>query len=48
MAVVVEFPQMFTRQAHHRTIPLDDASLARLLASERNGVFEFTIDDELA
>ena len=45
--VAVEFPQMFTTRAHHRTIPLDEASLARLLATERNGTFEFTIDDEL-
>jgi hypothetical protein len=46
-AVVVEFPQMFTTQAHHRTIRLNESSFARLLDSEHNGVFEFTIDDKL-
>lgn len=47
-SVVVEFPEMFSTQASHRTIPLNDASFARLMASERHGVFEFTIDDEQA
>jgi hypothetical protein len=46
-SVAVEFPQMFTSRAHHRTVPLDPAALERLLASETNGTFEFTIDDEL-
>ena len=46
--ISIEFPQMFNSRAHHRTIVLDDAEVARLLASERNGAFEFTIDDELA
>ena len=45
--IAVDFPQMFTRPAQRRTITLDEAALARLLASERNGAFEFTIDDEL-
>jgi hypothetical protein len=45
--IAVEFPQMFTQPAHHRTFVLDEARLAQLLASERNGTFEFTIDDEL-
>jgi hypothetical protein len=47
VCVAVEFPQMFTSRAHHRTFHLDDAALARLLASERNGTFEFAIDEEL-
>jgi hypothetical protein len=47
MSIAVEFPQMFSVPAHHRTIPLDRGALERLLASERNGTFEFTIDDEL-
>jgi len=47
VAVVVEFPQMFTSAAHHRTFPLDDDAIGRLLASESNGTFQFTIDDEL-
>jgi hypothetical protein len=46
--IAVEFPQMFSVPAHHRTIPLDRAGLERLLASESNGTFEFTIDEELA
>ena len=46
-AVVVEFPQMFSTRAHHRTFRLNETTLAQLLASERNGIFEFTIDDDL-
>lgn len=46
-SIALEFPQMFEQVAHHRTIALDDAALERLLASERTGTFEFTIDDEL-
>lgn len=48
VGIAIELPQMFQQVAHHRTIPLDAAGLDRLLASERNGTFEFTIDDELA
>ncbi len=48
VTIAVEFPQMFNSRAHHRTIPLDHAALTRLLATEYNGAFEFTIDDELA
>ena len=47
VSISIEFPQMFTTRAHHRTIPLDRPALDRLLASEFNGAFEFTIDDEL-
>ena len=47
VSIAMEFPQMFSVPAHHRTIALDRAAVARLLASERNGSFEFTIDDEL-
>lgn len=47
VSLAVDFPQMFTQPAHRRTIPLDHASVVGLLASEYNGVFEFTIDDEL-
>jgi hypothetical protein len=45
--LAVEFPQMFTERAHHRTIPLDQAALDRLLASQCDGVFTFTLDDKL-
>ena len=47
VSIALEFPQMFTSRAHHRNLPLDAAALQRLLASERNGAFEFTIDEEL-
>ena len=47
VGISLEFPQMFSSRAHHRTIPLDSAALERLLASERNGAYEFTVDDEL-
>ena len=45
--ICVEFPQMFQTRARHRTIPLDQEALERLLASERNGAYEFTVEDEL-
>lgn len=45
--VVLDFPQMFTTRAHHRTITLDARAVERLLASERNGSFELTLDDPL-
>ena len=47
ISLAIEFPQMFRTQAHHRTIVLDPTEVARLLASEYNGTFEFTIEDEL-
>jgi hypothetical protein len=47
VSIALEFPQMFSTAAHHRTIPLDEASLEQLRASEHNGVFEFTLEDEL-
>jgi len=45
--LAVDFPQMFTQSAHRRTIPLDPTGITRLINSEYNGTFEFTIDDEL-
>lgn len=47
VSLAVEFPQMFMTRAHHRTIPLDHDDVLRLVASESNGTFEFTIDEEL-
>lgn len=47
VSLTIEFPQMYNSLAHHRTILLDHADVTRLLASEYNGTFEFTIDDEL-
>lgn len=45
--LAIDFPQMFTARAHHRTIVLDHGDILRLLASEYNQTYEFTIDDEL-
>ena len=45
--LVLEFPDMFTVPAHQGVIELSDAEVERLLASERTGVFEFTINQEL-
>jgi hypothetical protein len=47
VSLVIEFPQMFSSRAHHRTILLDHGDVRQLLASEYNGAYEFTIDDEL-
>ncbi|HUR60177.1 MAG TPA: hypothetical protein VM029_20810 [Opitutaceae bacterium] len=45
--IALDFPQMFTTRAHHRTITLDAAAIERLIASERNGTYELTIDEPL-
>jgi hypothetical protein len=45
--IALDFPQMFRSRAHHHTITLDQSALERLLASERNGSFELTIDEDL-
>ena len=45
--LAIDFPQMFTASAHRRTIQLEPMQLTRLLETEYNGAFEFTIDDEL-
>ena len=44
--VSIEFdvPQMFKKTAHHRTIPLDPVGITRLLESESNGVFDYTVN----
>jgi hypothetical protein len=47
VSIAVDFPQMFTTPAHRRNIALSDADVARLVATERRGTFEFTIHDEL-
>lgn len=47
VSIALEFPQMFASKAHHRSIPLDDSALARLLASENEGALAITIDDDL-
>lgn len=45
--IVLEYPDMFTIPAHQGIIELDDAQAERLLASEHEGVYEFTIDEPL-
>ncbi|HWA28180.1 MAG TPA: hypothetical protein VG734_21190 [Lacunisphaera sp.] len=45
--IVLEFPDMCNRAAHQRVIVLDDAGIEQLLASEHDGVFEYTIDRPL-
>ena len=45
--IVLEYPDMFTIPAHQGVLELDDAQAERLLASERDGVYEFTIDAPL-
>ena len=47
LRIVLEYPDMFTVPAHQGVIELDDAAAERLLAGEREGVFEFTIDEPL-
>lgn len=45
--IALDFPQMFTTRAHHHTLTLNAEAVERLVASERNGTFEITIDEPL-
>ena len=45
--LIVEYPDMFNEPAHERIFVLRDDELATLLASERNGAYEFTLDTPL-
>jgi hypothetical protein len=45
--IALDYPQMFRTRAHHHTITLDQKAVERLLASEHNGSFSLTIDEEL-
>lgn len=47
VSLIVDFPQMFRTSAHRRTFMLDGAGVARLMALEREGAFEYLIDEEL-
>jgi len=47
VGVAVEFPQMFKVPAHRRTFRMDRAELEKLLSTECNGAFTFTVDEEL-
>lgn len=43
-SVVIEFPQMFTSNAHRRTIPLPPAEVKRLLTSA-SAALDITLDE---
>lgn len=45
--VALEFPQMFSTRAHHRTLTLAEEDIERLLESESEGTFDLTIDEPL-
>jgi hypothetical protein len=45
--IVLEFPDMCNRASHQGVIQLDEAAAERLLASERDGVFEYLTDRPL-
>jgi hypothetical protein len=45
--LILTFPDMFNVPAHQRVIPLSTDDLTKLLASERDGTFEFTIENEI-
>ena len=45
--VELDYPQMFESPAHHRLIVLNDAQVDELLASEREGVYQVTVDEDL-
>lgn len=42
--IVLEFPEMCNSAAHRGIISLDAAGIERLLASEHDGLYEYTID----
>lgn len=46
--VELEYPQMFESPAHHRVIALSDAEVDELIASEREGVYQVTIEEDLS
>ena len=46
--IELDYPQMFNAPAHHRTFVLNDAQIEELIASERDGVFEITLDEDLS
>lgn len=45
--VELDYPQMFDSPAHHRIIVLKDEEVDELLASERDGVYQVTVDVDL-
>lgn len=47
LQIALDFPQMFSTRAHHRTIVLSDEEVERLVESEREGTFDVTLDGPL-
>ena len=45
--IVLEYPDMFNSAAHRGVIALDAAGVDRLVASEHDGVYEYTVDGPL-
>jgi hypothetical protein len=45
--VEIDYPQMFESPAHHRVITLNDGQVDELIASERDGVYQVTVDEDL-
>lgn len=45
--IELDFPQMFTTRAHHRTVTLTEAEIAELLQSDDSGTFSVTLPDRL-
>ena len=45
--LVLQYPNMFLAPSHLRVILLNAEEVERLIASERNGVYEFTIEGDL-
>jgi hypothetical protein len=46
--VALDYPEMFNTAAHHRLITLSDAEVDELIASERDGVYQVTVDEDLS
>ena len=47
VAIELEFPQMFTTRAHHRTVTLSADEIEQLRAHGYDGVFSLTLPDRL-
>jgi hypothetical protein len=45
--IEIDFPQMFTTRAHHRTIVLAPHELAQLRANAYDGTFALTLSDSI-
>ena len=47
VTVHLSFPELFSKSAHERVIPLNAVQLDQLLKSENNGVYELTVGEDL-